>query len=43
MDEKVYGYRWVILILAFLAHCLLQIALIITMGMGGLLMSPAVE
>ena len=42
MDEKVYGYRWVILILAFLAHCLLQIALIITMGMGGLLMSPAV-
>ena len=42
MDEKIYGYRWVILILAFLAHCLLQIALIITMGMGGLLMSPAV-
>ena len=41
-EEKVYSYRWVILVLAFLVHCGLQVALIITMGMGGLLMSPAV-
>lgn len=41
-EPKVYGYRWVILILAFLVHCGLQVALIITMGMGGLLMDPDV-
>ena len=41
-EPKVYGYRWVILILAFLVHCGLQVALIITMGMGGLLMGPDV-
>ena len=29
-EPKVYGYRWVILILAFLVHCGLQVALIIT-------------
>lgn len=42
MEEKLYGYRWVILALAFLVHCGLQVALLITMGMGALLMGPDV-
>lgn len=41
-EEKVYGYRWVILILAFLVHCGLQVAILITMGMGSLMMGPDV-
>lgn len=41
-ETKVYGYRWVILILAFLVHCGLQVAILITMGMGALMMGPDV-
>ena len=41
-DNKLYGYRWVMLVLAFLVHCGLQIAILITMGMGALMMGPAV-
>lgn len=41
-ENQLYGYRWVILIMAFLVHCGLQIAILITMGMGHLMMGPAV-
>lgn len=41
-DNKLYSYRWIILVLAFLVHCGLQIAILITMGMGALMMGPAV-
>ncbi|MBX9033752.1 MFS transporter [Gordonibacter massiliensis (ex Traore et al. 2017)] len=41
-EAKVYGYRWVILALAFLVHCGLQVAILITMGMGSLMMGPDV-
>lgn len=41
-EEKLYGYRWVILVLAFLVHCGLQVAILITMGMGALMMGPGV-
>lgn len=40
--EKLYPYRWAILINAFLVHTLLQIAILITPGMGSILMGPDV-